>query len=161
MSGPGLGAHLRAVLMPVTAGLAVPWLLARTDAAPREAWPRLGIAVATCGWTLVGWTVILFARRGLGTLAPWDPTRRLVVAGPYAHVRNPMISGVATAIAGFAIAAGSPEVLAWAGAFVAVNHAYFVVSEEPGLRRRFGAEYERYAAFVPRWVPKLRSYVER
>ena len=28
--------------------------------------------------------------------------------------------------------------------------------EEPGLRRRFGAEYEEYCARVPRWLPRVR-----
>jgi hypothetical protein len=34
-------------------------------------------------------TVALFVGTGRGTLAPWDQTQRLVVRGPYRHVRNP------------------------------------------------------------------------
>lgn len=29
--------------------------------------------------------------------------------------------------------------------------------EEPGLRDRFGVDYERYLADVPRWLPRLRG----
>jgi protein-S-isoprenylcysteine O-methyltransferase Ste14 len=38
----------------------------------------------------------------------------------------------------------------------AVNAVYFPLVEEPGLRRRFGADYEAYRAAVPRWLPRLR-----
>lgn len=151
---PRFDAHLRASVMPATAGLAIPWWLARGDASwstPRS----LGGAIAVAlGWALVAWTVLLFARRGRGTLAPWNPPRRLVTEGPFAHVRNPMISGVALAIIGTAVATGSLRVAYWALTFVGVNHLYFVAFEEPGLRRRFGAEYLAYAAEVPRWVPR-------
>ncbi len=39
-------------------------------------------------------TIWLFINIGKGTLAPWSPTKRLVIIGPYRHVRNPMISSV-------------------------------------------------------------------
>ena len=56
---------------------------------------QLGIGGLLClaGLVLLATTISLFVRRGKGTLAPWDPTSRLVVAGPYAYTRNPMISG--------------------------------------------------------------------
>jgi protein-S-isoprenylcysteine O-methyltransferase Ste14 len=47
------------------------------------------------GLALLAATVSRFIRQGRGTLAPWDPPRRLVIEGPYAHTRNPMISGSA------------------------------------------------------------------
>ncbi len=158
MSTPPLGAHARALLMPATAGLVLPWWLAHTELDGTPLRSSLGAVLALGGWAMVAWTVVLFARRGRGTLAPWDPTQVLVVAGPFAHVRNPMISGVAFAIAGTAVATGSHRVGLWALAFVAVNHVYFVAFEEPGLRRRFGAAYEAYAREVPRWLPRWRAY---
>ncbi|HEX5376668.1 MAG TPA: hypothetical protein VFW48_10985, partial [Solirubrobacterales bacterium] len=45
----------------------------------------LGLALIGAGFALWLWTVRLFARIGKGTLAPWDPTQRLVVEGPYRH----------------------------------------------------------------------------
>ena len=42
----------------------------------------------------------LLSRIGKGTLADWDPTSKLVVEGPYRHLRNPMISAVATLLVG-------------------------------------------------------------
>ena len=46
------------------------------------------------GFFLVIWTMRLFAAVGKGTPAPWDPIDKLIVTGPYAYVRNPMLSGV-------------------------------------------------------------------
>jgi protein-S-isoprenylcysteine O-methyltransferase Ste14 len=48
----------------------------------------LGLAIWLVGLLLTAWCIRLFARVGQGTLAPWDPTRRLVVVGPYRYVRN-------------------------------------------------------------------------
>jgi protein-S-isoprenylcysteine O-methyltransferase Ste14 len=107
---------------------------------------------------MLAWTVSLFVRVGRGTLAPWDPTRRLVVLGPYAHVRNPMISGVLGIIVDEAVALGGWRLATWATAFFVVNHVYFALSEEPGLAKRFGAEYEIYKRHVPRWIPRLQPW---
>jgi protein-S-isoprenylcysteine O-methyltransferase Ste14 len=74
------------------------------DVSPIRA--ALGGLLCAAGLAMLVWTVSLFVRVGRGTLAPWDPTRRLVVAGPYTRVRNPMITGVFGVIAGEAIALG-------------------------------------------------------
>ena len=63
-----------------------------------------GALLAAAGLGMLAWTVTLFIRIGRGTLAPWDPTRKLVVRGPYAHVRNPMITGVLAILIGEALA---------------------------------------------------------
>ncbi|NLF65716.1 MAG: isoprenylcysteine carboxylmethyltransferase family protein [Chloroflexi bacterium] len=119
--------------------------------------PRLaGVVLFTAGLLLFGWCVLLFARIGRGTLAPWDPTRYLVAAGPYRFVRNPMISGVALMLLGQAAFWASRPLTLWAGLFILVNHLYFILSEEPGLERRFGDAYRAYKAAVPRWLPRLR-----
>ena len=60
----------------------------------------MGVALITSGLLLVVVTVKLFVTVGQGTLAPWDPTQRLVVVGVYRYVRNPMISGVVQYLAG-------------------------------------------------------------
>jgi protein-S-isoprenylcysteine O-methyltransferase Ste14 len=98
----------------------------------------------------------LFARVGEGTLAPWDPTRKLVVRGPYRHVRNPMITGVLAILLGEAALFGSWPLLVWAFGFFALNAIYMPLVEEPGLVRRFGDDYVRYRRNVPRWLPRLR-----
>jgi protein-S-isoprenylcysteine O-methyltransferase Ste14 len=98
--------------------------------------------------------VRLFAVVGQGTLAPWDPTSRLVAVDPYRYVRNPMISGVFGVLLGEALALGSTGLAIWAAAFLAVNHVYFIAVEEPGLARRLGTPYQEYRRRVPRWIPR-------
>ena len=148
--------HLAAiVLLPGTVTVVVPVLL--LDDADLAPWPLavLGAVLLALGLALIARTVTLFVRVGRGTLAPWDPTSKLVVRGPYRYVRNPMITGVLAVLLGEAALFGSLALLAWSAVVFAVNAVYFVHVEEPGLRRRFGAEYEVYAASVPRWIPGL------
>lgn len=114
----------------------------------------LGLALIAAGFALWLWTVMLFARVGEGTLAPWDPTRHLVVEGPYRHVRNPMITAVLAVLAGETALFGSLPLLVWLAAFFAINHAFFLLREEPALERRFGDEYRVYRRSVPRWLPR-------
>jgi protein-S-isoprenylcysteine O-methyltransferase Ste14 len=114
-----------------------------------------GFAVIAAGVGLFVSTVRLFAIRGRGTLAPWDPPIRLVVAGPYRYLRHPMISGVALVLAGETLTLERTGLAIWLAAFVAVNAVYLPLVEEPALRRRFGSDYDRYMRHVRRWVPRL------
>ena len=134
--------------------LAVDW------ARPGEARFWLAVAVAGAGLPLMAWTVSLFTRFGRGTPAPWAPPTRLVIRGPYRHVRNPMISGVALMILAEALLSGSWPLGAWLLVFLAVNAIYFPLSEEKGLERRFGEDYRVYKANVPRWLPRPRGWPE-
>jgi protein-S-isoprenylcysteine O-methyltransferase Ste14 len=115
----------------------------------------LGAALIAAGFATWLWTVRLLARVGRGTLAPWDPTRRLVDQGPYRHVRNPMITAVLAVLVGEAAFFGSVSLLIWAAIFLLVNHLFFLAYEEPAMERRFGDEYRAYARAVPRWLPRL------
>jgi protein-S-isoprenylcysteine O-methyltransferase Ste14 len=148
---------LAIVLLPGTVALVIPALIVWVGGADIEpVTGAIGALLIGIGLALVAWTVWLFARVGRGTLAPWDPTSRLVVAGPYRHVRNPMITGVGTILAGQALLFRSWGIAIALAVFALVNAIYFPLVEEPGLRRRFGAEYEEYCARVPRWVPRIR-----
>jgi protein-S-isoprenylcysteine O-methyltransferase Ste14 len=153
--------HVAAILLlPGTVAVAIPTLIVWTTR-PELAPPYLvavGLLLIAAGAVLIVDTVRLFARIGRGTLAPWDPTTRLVVEGPYRRVRNPMISGVVFALFGEALAFWSTSLLLWALSVFLVNAVYLPLVEEPGLVRRFGAQYERYRAHVPRWLPRLRPW---
>ncbi len=118
----------------------------------------LGLASAAFGLFFAAWTMRLFSATGEGTPAPWDPIRKLVVSGPYRHVRNPMISGVIFLLAGETLVSGSIALLCWAVLFLAANMIYLPFFEEPGLEQRYGEDYRRYKSSVPRWLPRLRPW---
>ncbi|MCW5850588.1 MAG: isoprenylcysteine carboxylmethyltransferase family protein [Anaerolineae bacterium] len=125
-------------------------------------WPSPWLLVPIlAGLSLIGWglrlmaqTIRLFMTVGQGTLAPWDAPRRLVVLGPYRHVRNPMISGVLAVLLGEALLLGSRPLLAWFLIVLVVNLVYIPLLEEPGLEARFGDDYRLYRHHVPRWLPR-------
>jgi len=69
-----------------------------------------------------------------------------------------MILGVLMVLLGEATAFSSIKILEWAGVFFLINTAYFIVSEEPKLEKRFGADYLEYKKHVGRWIPRLTPY---
>ncbi len=106
-------------------------------------------------WMAV-WSVGLFTKLGEGgTPAPWAPPKRLIVAGPYRYVRNPMLSGVFLLLLAETFFFQSAGLAVWTALFVIANLFWFPFFEEPGLRKRFGAEFEEYCRNVPRYIPRL------
>ena len=112
-----------------------------------------GFTILGAGLALLLWCVRDFYVSGRGTLAPWDPPRHLVVVGLYRFVRNPMYVAVLTIVAGWGVAYRSPSVGVYLLVLAAGFHLRVVLGEEPWLRRRYGAEWERYCTAVPRWIP--------
>ena len=117
-----------------------------------------GVLLLAVGFSLFAAALAHFFTEGQGTLAPWDPPRKLVVRGPYRYVRNPMISGVLFVVFGEALVLGSASVLRWAAAFLALNLVYIPLLEEPMLVSRFGASYEEYRRNLPRFLPRRRPW---
>ncbi len=157
------------LILPGTALVYVPalllWLVQGTGLAADWATPAdprfwLALAIAAPGLTLMVWTVALFTGFGRGTPAPWAPPKRLVIRGPYRHVRNPMISGVLTVLLAEALLSGAWPIAGWLLVFLTANVLYFPLVEEKGLEARFGAPYLAYKAAVPRWMPRLRPWSE-
>jgi protein-S-isoprenylcysteine O-methyltransferase Ste14 len=158
--------QLFSLILPFVVLVLIPYLilsvLETSSAKSQSLWSYVlliaGPALIVAGLLGIAWAVSLFIRIGRGTLAPWNPTHRLVVAGPYAYVRNPMIASVIIVLLGEALFFESPGILAWAIFVFILNHFYFIFSEEPGLARRFGEEYEVYKRNVPRWLPRMRPW---
>jgi protein-S-isoprenylcysteine O-methyltransferase Ste14 len=118
-------------------------------------WLRLaGAAVFTCAGSLGLWSGWTMAVIGHGTPLPLDPAPRLVIAGPYRWVRNPMAIGGLAQGAGVALWLGSP------GVFLYVVCGFFVWNfgvrrwEERDLLRRFGPCYQLYQADADCWIPR-------
>lgn len=122
------------------------------------AWLRpVGSVVVVFGGALLVACVATFIVSGRGTPAPFDPPRRVVAHGPYGYARNPMYVGALTTIAGAGLILRSPSLLGLAILFALLAHLFVILYEEPTLERRFGEEYRRYKATVPRWIPRPRS----
>ena len=157
---------LFSLILPVTVTVIIPVLailgfnnhLLAFDSALSGAMLVSGAFLIVLGLGFVIYTNQAFFRIGKGTLAPWDPPKKLVVAGAYRYVRNPMISGVLMIVLGETLIFASIELFALFVLFFIVNHVYFVYSEEPGLVKRFGDDYILYKKNVPRWVPRLKPW---
>ena len=118
----------------------------------------LGVASLALGLWLFGYSLLHFASRGRGTLAPWDPPRRLVVTGPYRYVRNPMISGVVFILFAESLLLLSTAHALWAAGFLAANFVLIPLIEEPQLEARFGESYREYKRHVGRLIPRFRPW---
>ena len=120
-----------------------------------SAWPLF-----TAGFALSFWCAMEFVFRGLGTPAPFDPPRRLVVTGLYRWVRNPMYVAMGLMLIGEMLL--MPQIWREMAAMIAVLWiavtVLVVVKEEPDLRRLFGSDYEEYCRNVPRWIPRLTPF---
>jgi len=153
-------------LLPFTVAVLVPLWLARSNnvspaigtTIPQLFAQVVGVLLLAVGLILFAASLKNFVTVGEGTLAPWDPPRRLVVRGPYRYVRNPMISGVVFVLFGEALFLLSRPHFVWALIFLALNFIYIPLLEETGLRQRFGDSYVEYCRHVPRLIPRFRPW---
>jgi protein-S-isoprenylcysteine O-methyltransferase Ste14 len=148
---------LFALLVPGTVLGAIPYLLTRDGwggGVELGAARYLGVLLMLPGILLMAACFADFVRRGGGTPAPVDPPRRLVVAGPYRWVRNPMYVGGVTILLGEALLWEAPGLIGYAAAFWLATHLFVVGYEERSLAARFPGEYAAYRREVPRWIPR-------
>ncbi len=119
------------------------------------AWaPPLGWAALVCGAVLTASCAAVFVLRGQGTPAPFDAPRRMVAAGPYRLVRNPMYLGGFMILLGFGLSERSGAIALFACLWLAIVHLAVIFLEEPDLARKFGTAYQDYRQAVPRWLPR-------
>ena len=112
-----------------------------------------GALLLAVGARLCWKTVSLFTEYGEGTPAPFDPTRKLVILGPYLYVRNPMMIGVWLVLSGEALIFGSIPLWIWLLVFLSMCLVLIPILEESELENRFGMPYREYMQKVPRWIP--------
>ncbi len=124
-------------------------------------------AISLVGWVpmILGgcvliWCYCLFVLVGKGTPWPFDPPKKLVVAGPYRFVRNPMEGSFLLVVLGEAVLFRSVVLIFYLLIGFVLLHIREVLVEEPALRRRFGQSYERYCKSVRLWIPRLIPYKE-
>ena len=162
MKSPTLLTHIRdIIILPFTVTCIIPYFIYNSeqktmlDNLPAKVG---GIFFLLFGIALFLYAVYLFKTIGKGTIAPWTPTQKLIIVGPYQYCRNPMITGVLSILVGEGLLLHSTNILWWAVAFFFINTLYFIVFEEPTLTSRFGEDYRQYKKHVPRWIPRINAY---
>jgi protein-S-isoprenylcysteine O-methyltransferase Ste14/predicted DCC family thiol-disulfide oxidoreductase YuxK len=122
-------------------------------------WQTVGAALFSLGSLQHLISNLVLAVYGEGTPLVFDCPRRLVIAGPYRHVRNPMAIAMLAQAVGVALFLGSPLALLYALVLVLVlDNAIACPLEDADLERRFGDAYRRYRLRVRSWRPRLRAY---
>jgi protein-S-isoprenylcysteine O-methyltransferase Ste14 len=136
------------------------WLGFRVATAAAAWWRWLAAIPSVLGFSVALRCIWDFGWVGRGTPAPFVPPRRLVVAGFYRYVRNPMYVGFAAGWIGLWIVFGHANLAAIiAVAAVALGvHLFVVLYEEPALRAKFGDAYDEYRRNVRRWWPRLHAW---
>lgn len=139
-------------------GPVAPIIVWATQAAPPGG-PELPLVALGSALALVGGALRVWAVRAIGKRARvrHAGAKELLVAGPYARVRNPLYVANTAIITGLAlVAGGGASTLAVLGATLAI-YALVVHHEEEQLAALFGPDYDAYRALVPRWIPSLRA----
>lgn len=104
------------------------------------------------------WSGVTMAVVGRGTPLPLDTARALVIAGPYAFLRNPMaLAGLAQGAA-VGLFLGSPLTLAYVLFGGLLWHVGVRPMEERDLQQRFGQPYDDYRKVVRCWIPRRSGY---
>jgi protein-S-isoprenylcysteine O-methyltransferase Ste14 len=115
----------------------------------------LAYASLLLGAVFYMWCAWDFAVKGMGTPAPIDAPKHLVVNGLYRYVRNPMYVGVSCLVVSRALLFWSLPILFYLVLVVLLANLFVRGYEEPHLRNAFGEEYLNYCREVPRWLPRF------
>lgn len=117
----------------------------------------LSLPVLFVGLSLIGWSVVHFLKVK-GTPVPFNPPPKLVSDGPYAHARNPMLSGVFILLFGLGILIRSFSfIFIFIPLFIVLNVWELKAIEEPELAKRLGEEYLEYKHKTPMFIPNFRQ----
>ena len=115
----------------------------------------VGVAVLALASALGLWSAGVMSTLGDGTPLPSAMPSRLVIAGPYRRIRNPM--AVAGVLQGAAVGLILQSWLVAAYAVVGSVVWNYVVGplEESDLKDRFGEEFQHYRDTVRCWIPQV------
>lgn len=113
------------------------------------------------GLFMMGWSILSFLKVK-GTPVPFNPPPKLVTDGPYAYVRNPMLSGIFFLLFGLGILLNSFSlVIFFTPLFIFINVWELKVIEEPELEKRLGKEYHQYREKTPMFIPGVKAFLKK
>ena len=115
----------------------------------RPTWSSLaaGVPVALCGALVRAWASGHLRKNA-----------ELAVSGPYAFTRNPLYFGSFLMAAGCAVCGGSLWLGLWLMVFFLAVYLPVMQAEAAHMRTLFGDAYEKWAANVPFFVPRVTPY---
>lgn len=114
--------------------------------------------IATGIWVIV-WTVWMHWKAGRLAPAPFDPTQKFIVNGPYRFCRNPIQLGILMYYFGIGCLASS--LTAGLTCFLItlfIGGAYHYCVEETELEQKFGPSYINYKKHTPFLFPDIRRF---
>lgn len=84
----------------------------------------------------------------------------VIVAGPFAYVRNPLYVGNILLYVGIGVMSNAlfPWLIVAASVYFVFQYSLIVSLEEEFLEKEFGAAYLEFKKQVPRFVPRLVAY---
>lgn len=121
-------------------------------------WPIIGAVLLGLGTMLGLGSAVVKAVHGHGTGWTTFCPRRLVVAGPYRFVRNPLVLASFIQGIGIGLYFGSPGLLVYVVAALVLWNFTMRRWEEAEQEQRFGEAYCLYRRRVGCWQPRLRAY---
>lgn len=137
-----------------------PFLIAGASVALFVTSPQPGLATAlpgvlltTAGLLLIAWTFRSWPSLhvGHGVL----PDQKLLSTGAYGWVRHPVYVGGVLLWAALAVGFASLATAALTVLYVIPAYVLYARSEEAMMTEQFGDAYRRYAARVPRFLPRV------
>jgi protein-S-isoprenylcysteine O-methyltransferase Ste14 len=145
------------VLLYVIASLELDKLLKFSILLPSSVNIIVSIPILVIGLFMISWSMITFFRKK-GTPVPFNPPPKLVLNGPYAYMRNPMLTGLFITLFGCGIYFNSISLaFIFTPFFIICNLIEIKYIEEPELEKRLGKDYLEYKKKVPRFIPKIKT----
>jgi protein-S-isoprenylcysteine O-methyltransferase Ste14 len=117
-----------------------------------------GVIVVVCGEFMRFWGVAYAGSLTRVTGSVGAP--EVIVAGPFAYVRNPLYVGNLLTYTGIGMMANaaSPWLVCAAFVWFVFQYSQIVSLEEEFLTAAFGVSYAEYAKNVPRFIPRVEPY---
>ncbi|PKL51755.1 MAG: hypothetical protein CVV37_04815 [Nitrospira bacterium HGW-Nitrospira-1] len=123
---------------------------------PRPYNLALSVPFLFAGVVLALWCNLLFLK-AKGTPVPLNPPKSLIVTGPYAITRNPMLTGSFSGLFGIGVLMNSFFLMfVFTPLLVLLAVLELKYIEEPELEKRFGQSYIAYRKSVPMVFPSLK-----
>jgi protein-S-isoprenylcysteine O-methyltransferase Ste14 len=149
---PGSAEWLGGLLFIVAIAISVVGVAAADDPAGSHGVHVAGAVLAVAGLVATAGAQLAMGEAWRVGVDPGERTR-LVTAGPFALVRNPIYAGMIPFFCGIALLVPNVLTIAGAALLVVALELQTRLVEEPYLLRVHGDEYSAYAARVGRFLP--------